>query len=205
MEETFKNKDINWTKNLNPFQILIGAVLSTRTKDINTEKATKLLFQTYSSPKSLAKAPLSKVKKLIRSAGFYKTKAKQIKEISKILLNKYNEKIPKSREELEKLPGVGKKVSAIVLSFAFNSLDVIPVDVHVFRIANRIGLVKTKTPEETEKELLKIVPKEFRRDFNKLFVLFGQNICSKNPKCKICPIRTKCTYFKKIYKLNFRK
>lgn len=175
-----------------PFKILISTILSARTRDANTRAATEKLFAKYNKPQLIAEANLEDLKELIRSTGFYKVKAARIKEVSKIIHEKYNGKVPEDFEELINLPGVGAKTANCVLVYAFQ-IPAIPVDTHVHRISNRLGWVDTKTPENTEKELKKIIPKELWLKLNRLFVKFGQQICVPiNPKHDICPIEKIC-------------
>jgi endonuclease-3 len=182
----------------NPFVVLISTVLSQRTKDINTEKATKLLFSRYKNAKQLANAPVKSVEKLIYGTGFYKTKAKRIKNIANVIISEYKGKVPDDFDELMKLKGVGRKTANCVLVYAFRK-QAIPVDTHVNRIANRLGLVKTKTPEETEKQLVSIVPKRYWIEINELMVKFGQRKCfPRNPRCDICSLRELCNYHKEV-------
>jgi len=183
-----------------PFQILISTVLSARAKDTTTVPLVKKLFQKYKTPKDFAKANIRDLEKEIYPIGFYRNKAKNIKELSKIILNKYKGTVPKDLNELLTLPGVGRKVANCVLVYAFNEAA-IPVDIHVHRISNRIGLVKTKTPEETESKLTEIVPKRYWIDINEVFVTHGQNTClPRNPNCPNCPINRYCNYYKTAYK-----
>lgn len=170
-----------------PFKVLIGTILSQRTKDENTFRACENLFSVYKTPKDLAKADVKKIERLIKSSGFYKVKAKRIKKVSKIILEKYNGVVPNDMENLLSLPGVGRKTANCVLVYAFDK-SAIPVDVHVHRISNRLGLVKTKSPEETEKDLIKKIPKRYWKKINHIFVEFGKNVCSAKPKCELCPI-----------------
>ena len=177
-----------------PFQVLISTVLSQRTRDENTERASSRLFKKYRSPRQLSQAPLSKIEPLIKPSGFYKTKALRIREISRILVEKYGGKVPRDLESLLSLPGVGRKTANCVLVYAYR-LPAIPVDTHVHRISNRIGLVKTKTPEQTESELVKTIPGKYWIDLNDLFVKFGQRICQPiKPLCYKCPIVKYCDY-----------
>ncbi len=177
-----------------PFKTLIATVISARTKDEVTEIASKRLFKKYPTPEKLAKANPKEVAKLIYPAGFYKTKAPRLVEIARIITNEYNGKVPNTLDALMALPGVGRKTANIVLVYGFG-IPAIPVDTHVHRISNRIGLVKTKTPHETEKELEKIVPKRIWFDINWTFVRLGQTICKPiGPKCEICPIVKLCDY-----------
>ena len=179
-----------------PFRILIGTILSARTKDENTTKVVKKLFAKYKSPHQLANAKAKDVEKIIKSIGFYHVKAKRIIEVAKIIDVQYKGKIPNDLDELLKLPGVGRKTANCVLVYAFDK-PAIPVDVHVHRISNRLGLVKTKTPEETEFELMKIIPKKFWLEINDTFVMYGQNICKPiSPMCDVCKIKADCKYYK---------
>ncbi len=183
-----------------PFYVLISTILSARNKDTMTRIAVKKLFARYKTPKQIANAPIKSLEKLIIKSGTYKTKAKRIKEVSKIILEKYNGKIPDKMEELIKLPGVGRKTAGCVLVYAFDK-QAIPVDTHVHRVSNRIGLVKTKKREKTEEELMKIVPKKLWKYVNEVFVLHGQNICKPiKPECDKCPITGYCDYYKKYIK-----
>lgn len=137
-----------------PFSILIGTILSARTKDEATTKAVKILFSKYKNSKQLANAKTKDIEKIIKSIGFFRVKSKRIIEVAKIITTKYKGKVPNNLEELIKLPGVGRKTANCVLVYAFEK-PAIPVDIHVHRISNRLGLVKTKNPEETEQELMK--------------------------------------------------
>ena len=175
-----------------PFRVLISCLLSLRTKDNVTLKASKKLFSVAKTPEELLKLSTKKIEELIYPVGFYRVKAKRIKEISKILIEQFGGKVPDSLDELLTLPGVGRKTANIVITQGFNKYG-IAVDTHVHRVSNRLGLVKTKTPEETEIELRKIIPKKYWIEFNDLFVSFGQNICTPiSPKCSICPINKYC-------------
>lgn len=177
-----------------PFEVLISTVLSQRTRDENTEKASVQLFRKYRNPKQLSQASLKDIEKLIKPSGFYKTKARRVREISRILVEKYKGKVPRDFSRLMSLPGVGRKTANCVLVYAYG-IPAIPVDTHVHRISNRIGLVKTKTPEKTESGLLKIVPRKNWIEFNDLFVKFGQRTCKPiKPECWRCPIVRMCDY-----------
>ncbi len=183
----------------NPFKVLIATVLSARTRDANTAKAAKSLFSEYNNPKKLANARTKDIEKLIRVSGFYKTKAKRIKELSNVLIMNFGGKVPDNLEDLVSLPGVGRKTANCVLCYAFN-IPAIAVDTHVHRISNRLGLVKTKIPEETEKSLLETLTKRYWLDINELMVKFGQKMClPRSPKCGKCPINSYCDYYENIY------
>ena len=175
-----------------PYEVLVRTILSQRTRDENTDKATESLFSVYPTMEEVADAPVEEIAELVRQAGFYNVKAGRIKEVSNILLEEYNGEVPDTVEELVKLPGVGRKTANCVLVFGFQK-DAIPVDVHVHRISNRLGLVHTKEPEETEEVLREIVPQEYWLPINDLMVQFGQNICKPiNPQHMECPFSDFC-------------
>ena len=179
-------------KKQDPFKILISTILSARTKDANTRAATEKLFAKFNTPELIANAVVEVLENLIRKAGFYKVKAARIKEVSKILVDDYDGEVPESYDELIDLPGVGPKTANCVLVYAFK-IPAIPVDTHVHRISNRLGWVKTKKPDETEKELKELIPKEQWIRVNRLLVRFGQQIClPNNPKHEPCPIYDIC-------------
>jgi endonuclease-3 len=179
-----------------PLSILIGTILSARTRDENTSTVVKKLFTKYKSASSLAQAKLSDVEKIIKSTGFYHVKAKRIIEVASLIDSKYSGKVPDSLDELLKLPGVGRKTANCVLVYAFDK-PAIPVDTHVHRISNRLGLVQTKTPEETEIELMKKIPKKYWLKINDTFVMYGQNICKPiSPMCDVCQIKKECNFYK---------
>ena len=179
-----------------PFSILIGTILSARTKDETTTKAVKALFLKYKNPKDLANAKIKDVEKIIRSIGFFHVKSKRIIEVAKIIHKKYKDKVPEDLDTLVQLPGVGRKTANCVLVYAFEK-PAIPVDIHVHRISNRLGLVDTKNPEETEQELMSKIDKKYWIDINDTFVMYGQNICKPiSPMCDVCKIKKSCKYYK---------
>jgi endonuclease-3 len=179
-----------------PFSILIGTILSARTKDETTTKAVKALFLKYKNPKELANAKIKDVEKIIRSIGFFHVKSKRIIEVAKIIHTKYKDKVPEDLDTLVQLPGVGRKTANCVLVYAFEK-PAIPVDIHVHRISNRLGLVDTKNPEETEQELMSTIDKKYWIDINDTFVMYGQNICKPiSPMCDVCKITKSCKYYK---------
>ncbi|VVB84085.1 G/T mismatches repair enzyme [uncultured archaeon] len=180
-------------KNPDAFKILISCLLSLRTQDKNTEIASRRLFEVADTPEEILKLPVKKLEKLIFSSGHYKKKARTLKHVSEIILKDYNGKVPDTREELMSIKGIGPKTANIVLAFAYGK-NVLPIDTHCHRIPNRLGWVKTKTPESTELELGKILPKKYWKDFNAIFVQFGKEICVPiSPKCSICPINEYCS------------
>jgi endonuclease-3 len=175
-----------------PFRVLITTILSQRTRDENTDEAADSLFAVYKTPKEIANAPSEEIEKLIKKAGFFRVKSKRVKEVSLIIHEEYKDVVPANIKELLALPGVGRKTANCVLVYGFRK-NAIPVDVHVHRISNRLGLVHTKFPEETELELAKIVPRDYWIDLNERFVRFGQDICRPiNPKHEECPISHLC-------------
>ena len=176
----------------NAFKILISCLISLRTQDKNTEKVTKELFKHVKKPEDIIKMPTKRLEKLIYSSGHYKKKARILKHVSKVLIKKYKGKVPNTKQDLIAIKGIGPKTANIVLAFAYKK-KVLPIDAHCHRIPNRLGWLKTKTPEQTEKALEKILPKRYWLDFNALFVLFGKEICKPiSPLCSICPVRKYC-------------
>ncbi len=175
-----------------PFKILVATVLSLRTKDEVTAKAAERLFQVADTPEKLLKLEEDEIASLIYPVGFYRRKAKNLKEIAKILIEKYGGRVPDDLEELLKLPGVGRKTANLVITLGYGKPGIC-VDTHVHRIMNRLGYVKTKTPEETEFALREKLPKEFWIEINDLLVSLGQHICHPtSPKCSQCPIEPYC-------------
>jgi endonuclease-3 len=191
---TYGTRPWNWHTRQTPFQVLIGTVLSQRTRDEKTDEAAKALFSSYPSPETLASAPVEEIAKLIKPANYYNTKALRLKEISQILLEKHSGNTPDTIAELMRLPGVGRKTAACVMVYGFGK-QALPVDTHVHRISNRIGLIKTQTPEESEEELWKVIPEKYIMVYNELLVKHGQNICRPiSPLCPKCPIVELCEY-----------
>ncbi|WP_420546642.1 endonuclease III domain-containing protein [Nitrosopumilus sp.] len=179
-----------------PFSILIGTILSARTKDESTTKVVKVLFSKYKNAKELANAKLKDVEKIIKSIGFYHVKSKRIIEVAKIIDKKYKGIVPDDLDSLVALPGVGRKTANCVLVYAFEK-PAIPVDIHVHRISNRLGLVETKNPEETELKLMEKIDKKYWIAINDTFVMYGQNICKPiSPMCDVCKIKKECKYYK---------
>ena len=175
-----------------PYKVLIRTILSQRSKDENTDTAAEQLFKVYDTPEALASGNRTKIEKLIKPAGLYRAKAKNVQNVAKTLIDKYNSEVPKDLDEMVTLPGVGRKTANCVLVYGFNE-PAIPVDTHVHRISNRLGWVQTKTPEHTEVELSKFLPKKYWIDINELMVRYGQEVCRPiGPKCQICPLNDIC-------------
>lgn len=206
MQSTLRNNNIvrpTALKNLqiqedgDPFKILIGTILSARTRDEVTTAVIKALFSRFKNPDELSGANLSDIKKLIQKIGFYNVKAARLKEVSQLIIKKYNGEVPSNLNDLLTLPGVGRKTANCVLVYGFKKAA-IPVDIHVHRISNRIGIVNTKNPEETENVLQKSIDKKYWIRVNETFVMFGQNICLPiKPKCNVCQLTKMCKYYAK--------
>ena len=189
-------RELHDAENGNPFTILIGTILSARTKDENTARVVKKLFAEYKTAKELASAKTRDIEKIIKSIGFYHVKARRIIDVAKIIESQYNGVVPDNLDQLIMLPGVGRKTANCVLVYAFEK-PAIPVDIHVHRISNRLGIVETKTPEETEFELMKKIPRKYWLKVNDTFVMYGQNICKPvSPMCDVCKIKKLCRYYK---------
>ncbi len=181
-----------------PFRILIGTILSQRTRDENTTRAVSNLFAHYRNVEELASADEEEVKKLIRPAGFYNIKAKSIIKVSRQIVEEFNGKVPANIDDLLKLHSVGRKTANCVLVYGYN-IPAIPVDTHVHRVSNRLGIVATKQPEETEMELVRKVPLRYWLELNDLFVRFGQTTCKPiGPRCDICTLRPVCKYYREV-------
>lgn len=180
-----------------PFKVLICCILSLRTNDKTTYPCSLRMLQLGTKPEDFLSINVDTLAKAIYPVGFYKNKAQQILDISKELVEKYNSKVPNSIDELVKFKGVGRKTANLVMAKGFGS-PAICVDVHVHRISNRLGLVKTDTPDETEMALRKILPQKYWLDINTILVTFGQNLCKpQRPMCESCPIKKYCATFQK--------
>jgi endonuclease III len=176
-----------------PFQILISTLLSARTQDATTLAASTRLFAKASTPQAMAKLTTKQIEKLIYPVSFYRNKAGFVKDTAKILLSTYGGKVPRSLEELITLPGVGRKTANLVMILAFKGKDHICVDIHVHRISNRLGWVRTRTPEATEQALYQTLDKQWWPVVNQYLVTWGQNVCRPvYPRCDDCAIAGNC-------------
>jgi endonuclease-3 len=188
---------IPWLENVaaskrDPFKILISCILSLRTQDKVTGEASERIFQIASTPEALSKLPVERIEKAIYPAGFYRVKARRIKKMSREIVRRYGSKVPDTIEELLAFEGVGRKTANLVITLGYNK-DGICVDTHVHRIVNRWGLVKTKTPVQTEFALRKILPVRFWKKINGILVAYGQRICKPiSPLCSKCKIHPFC-------------
>ncbi len=180
-----------------PFHVLVGTILSARTKDECTAGAVERLFQKVSGPEDLERLSEDEIAKLIYPVGFYHTKAQNLKKLPAVLRERFGGVLPDTVEELCELPGVGRKTANLVVSLGFDK-PAICVDVHVHRISNRFGLLKTETPLETEMKLREILPVKYWQGWNSYLVAFGQTRCRpRNPICEGCPVRRWCNVGKK--------
>ena len=192
-------QEISESTDGDPFRVLISTVLSHRTKDPTTAAASSRLFAKYPDATSLSKGNTRTIASLIRPVGFYKTKSRTVKKLARIILESYHGVVPDTVDELLKLPSVGHKTANCVLVYGFKK-PAIPVDTHVHRIFNRLGIVETKTPDETEAALVKLVAKRDWLPLNEVFVKFGQTVCKPiGPKCAHCPLTDRCRYYRENF------
>ena len=176
-----------------PFQVLIGTLLSARTQDATTAAASDRLFKAARTPRAMAALPVKRIERLIYPVSFYRHKARHVKAACRILVDRYGGRVPGTMEELLTLPGVGRKTANLVLILAFKSARNICVDTHVHRIANRLGWVKTKTPDETEQALYAATAPRWWPSINLYLVTWGQNVCRPvYPRCGVCAIGGHC-------------
>jgi len=179
-----------------PFQLLIATMLSAQSTDVQVNKVTRGLFAKYPEPTDLAAVELNVLENDIKSIGLFRNKSKNILETSKIVVNRYNGKVPDTMEELIQLPGVGRKTANVVLSNAFN-IPAIAVDTHVFRVSNRLGIVNAKNPEATELELQKNIPMDKWSLAHHWLILHGRRVChARKPACASCVVEDLCKYGK---------
>lgn len=175
-----------------PFRHLIGTILSARCRDEVTDVVSRKLFEAYPTPQKLAAAPPRRVERLIRSIGFYRMKAKYVIGTSRMLMAEYAGGVPRTLEELTRFPGVGRKVANCVLVYAFGK-PAVPVDTHVHRVSNRLGWVKTKSPDKTERALERILPRRHWLEINELLVAHGKAVCRpQRPRCGECGVSQQC-------------
>ena len=177
-----------------PFELLVSVILSAQATDISVNKATQRLFPVANTPAAMLSLGVKGITPYIKSIGLYNSKAKNIIKTCEVLLEEHGGEVPRSREALEKLPGVGRKTANVVLNTAFGE-PTIAVDTHIFRVSNRTGIAPGKTPLEVEKRLLRVTPEEFKQDAHHWLILHGRYICkARKPLCKECPIVTWCEY-----------
>ena len=193
--EIFKKNNPEPKPELNyysPFTLLVSVVLSAQTTDKSVNKVTEKLFPLADTPQKMAELSQEQIAEIIRPIGLTNSKSKNILALSKMLISEFDGKVPGTREELQKLPGVGRKTANVILNVAFNQ-PTMPVDTHLLRIAPKIGLAEGKTPEQIEEGLLKRIPKEYLNHAHHWLILHGRYICTaRNPKCNECPINKFC-------------
>lgn len=176
-----------------PFQVLIATMLSAQTKDAVTDVASRRLFRVARTPRTMGALRVSRIERLIYPVSFYRTKARHVKAACRQLVERFGGRVPDRMEDLLTLPGVGRKTANLVLILSHASRDNICVDTHVHRISNRLGWVKTRTPDETEQALYRVVPRRFWPDVNLYLVTWGQNVCRPvYPRCRACVVSDRC-------------
>lgn len=176
----------------NPYLVLVGTLLSLRTKDELTDKVMDRLTKEVKTPEEMLAIPIKRLQELIYPVGFYKNKSAVLKEVSGVIIDRYNGKVPDSLEELLKIRGIGRKTANLVITEGYNKLGIC-VDTHVHRISNRLGFLMTKNPHQTEEVLRMMLPKKYWIIYNTLLVTFGKNICTPiSPHCSTCPVSHLC-------------
>lgn len=196
LKNLYGTRPWNWHTQQKPFYVLISTILSQRTRDPQTDAAAQSLFNRFPTPYELSKAPIDEIESIIRGVNYHKTKALRVKEVSTIIVERFGGVVPSDFETLLSLPGVGRKTANCVLLYGFHK-PVLPVDTHVHRIANRLGWVSTRSPEETEEKLKEIVPEEWIPHVNDLLVKHGQSVCKpQRPRCEDCSVQRFCIYEK---------
>ena len=186
-----------------PYQLMVAVILSAQCTDVRVNIVTKEFFKVMKEPKDIREMDLETIEKYIKSTGFYKNKAKNIKLNAEMLLEKYNDKIPNKMEQLVELPGVGRKTANVVLGELWNIREGIVVDTHVKRLSNLIGFVKSDNPEIIEKELMKFIPKKNWFEYSHYLILQGRDNCiARRPKCEECEIRDFCKHYERLQKIK---
>ena len=181
----------------NPFELLVAVILSAQATDISVNKATNKLYPVACTPESILALGVGGLKPYIRTIGLFNSKAENIIKTCRLLIDNHGSKVPRTRDELEALPGVGRKTANVILNTAFGK-PTIAVDTHIFRVSNRTGIAKGKTPLEVERRLVRLTPDEFKKDAHHWLILHGRYICkARKPLCGECPIIEWCEYSKK--------
>jgi len=183
--------ELNWSS---PFELLIAVILSAQATDVGVNKATARLFKVANTPRKMLELGVDGLKQYIRTIGLYNTKAENIIKTCRILVDQHQGRVPSTREELEALPGVGRKTANVILNTAFGQ-PVIAVDTHIFRVANRTGIAPGKTVREVEDRLMRVVPDEYKQDAHHWLILHGRYTCiARRPRCGSCIIHDLCEY-----------
>lgn len=182
-----------------PFEMLVAVCLSAQCTDERVNRTTPLLFEKYDTPNDFANARTEDIEEIIKPCGFYKNKAKNLVNAGKVIVEKFNGKVPENIDELQTIPGVGRKSANVIMLEAFNKPEGIAVDTHCKRLANRMGLSKEEEPSKIEKDLCKTIPKEYWKDVNHLFIYHGREKClARKPKCEKCELAKYCEYSKML-------
>ena len=177
-----------------PFELLVSVILSAQATDVGVNKATEKLYAVANTPDAILELGVEKLKQYIKTIGLFNNKAENIIKTCRILIDEHDSEVPRTREALEKLPGVGRKTANVILNTAFGE-PTIAVDTHIFRVSNRTGIAKGKTPLEVEKRLVRLTPEEFRKDAHHWLILHGRYVCkARKPLCGECPIVEWCEY-----------
>ncbi|MDQ2105063.1 endonuclease III [Azospirillum isscasi] len=183
---------------INPYTLLVAVVLSAQATDVGVNKATGPLFRIVTTPQQMVDLGEERLRGCIKTIGLFNTKAKNVIRLSEILVAQYGGEVPRDREALETLPGVGRKTANVVLNVAFGE-ETIAVDTHIFRVGNRTGLAPGKTPDAVEAKLLKVVPKTYRRHAHHWLILHGRYVCkARKPDCLVCPVSDLCGFKDKV-------
>ncbi|MDO5557310.1 MAG: endonuclease III [Clostridia bacterium] len=194
LQETYPDAKCSLIYNT-PFELVVSVMLSAQCTDKRVNEVTKILFKRYNNPEKISEIPLQDLESIIKPCGFYKVKAKHIKGTAEVLKEQYKSQVPRTMEELTKLPGVGRKSANVILSEAFDTPVGIAVDTHVKRVSIRIGLSKQKDPNKIEEDLKKVIPKMYYKQLNHLLIEHGRNCCkAQNPKCVQCILKNDCDF-----------
>lgn len=197
LEETFPDAkaELNYTT---PYELLVATILSAQCTDVRVNKVTEVLFQTHNTPEKMLELSQGELEEIVHSCGVYRQKAKNILASSRIIVERYDGKVPETIKTLMTLPGVGRKTANVVASNAFG-VDAIAVDTHVFRVSNRLGLAEGKNVEETERQLMEIWPQSGWTKGHHLLIFLGRRICkAQNPLCESCPLTSLCLYYREL-------
>lgn len=198
LDEYYPTMDKCYLHYTKPYELLIATILSAQCTDDRVNKTTPSIFVKYSTPEDFVKIPIQELEELVHPCGFYRTKAKNIKLTAQRIIDEFGGKVPDKMEDLIKLPGVGRKTANVVMLEAFDCPQGIAVDTHAKRLSNKIGLSNEQDPTKIEQDLIKIIPKEYYKDVNHIFMWHGRNTCiSRSPKCDQCCINAFCKSYKK--------
>jgi endonuclease III len=192
LAETYPDAECALVHN-SPWQLLVATILSAQCTDVRVNMVTPKLFATYPTPAAMANAPIEALEELIRTTGFYHNKAKSIQGAGRVISEQFHNKVPQTMDELLTVPGAARKTANVVLGVAYSKAEGIVVDTHVFRLARRLGLTRSETPQAVEQDLMKVIPKDRWIQFSHELIHHGRQICeARKPKCAACPLETLC-------------